>query len=68
METKNFKTNIKCMGCISAVTPVLNEKAGVDQWKVDLESADKTLSVPSGINSQELVEALNKAGYIAEPN
>ncbi|WP_207532522.1 heavy-metal-associated domain-containing protein [Desertivirga arenae] len=66
METLKFKTNIKCMGCISTVTPVLNEKAGTDKWKVDLQDPDKTLVVESDTKAEEIVEALKGVGYNAE--
>ena len=36
MNTLQFKTNIKCTGCISKVTPILNKKLGEGQWEVDL--------------------------------
>ena len=66
METLKFKTNIKCMGCISTVTPVLNEKAGIDKWKVDLQDPDKTLIVEGNSKPEEIVEALKDVGYNAE--
>lgn len=67
MSTIQFKTNIKCSGCIATVTPVLNELAGVDNWQVDLASPDKILTVTkenpdrSGIRA-----AIEKAGYKAD--
>jgi len=67
METLKFKTNIKCMGCISTVTPVLNDKAGTNKWKVDLQDPDKTLSVEGNAKPEEIVEALKGVGYQAEP-
>lgn len=66
METLKFKTNIKCMGCISTVTPVLNEKAGTDKWKVDLQDPNRTLVIENGSNPEEIVEALKGVGFTAE--
>ncbi|WP_207422971.1 heavy-metal-associated domain-containing protein [Desertivirga brevis] len=66
METLKFKTNIKCMGCISTVTPVLNEKAGVDKWKVDLQDPEKTLVIEGDSKPEEIVEALKGVGFNAE--
>jgi copper chaperone CopZ len=67
METVQFKTNIKCSGCIAAVTPVLNELVGKDNWEVDLLSPDKVLTVSAeGTNQEEIKKALEKTGYKAE--
>ncbi|WP_119080022.1 heavy-metal-associated domain-containing protein [Chitinophaga alhagiae] len=67
MDTMQFKTNIKCSGCIAAVTPALNEAAGKDKWEVDLQSADKILTVSAErTEGQKIREAIEKAGYKAE--
>ncbi|OQP60465.1 heavy metal transport/detoxification protein [Niastella vici] len=68
METVQFKTNIKCSGCIATVTPVLNELVGQDNWEVDLQSPDKVLTVSrEQAGKQEIKQAVEKAGYKAEP-
>jgi copper chaperone CopZ len=66
METTQFKTNIKCSGCIATVTPVLNNIAGAGNWQVDLASPDKVLSVPADIDKKVIADALEKVGYKAE--
>jgi copper chaperone CopZ len=67
METTQFKTNIKCSGCITTVTPVLNNIAGADNWKVDLASPDRVLSISAvNIDKNEVRNALGKVGYKAE--
>ena len=68
METLQFKTTIKCSGCIEKVTPFLNETVGENNWKVDLQNPQKILTIPNAeqLNSGEVVEALAKAGYKAE--
>jgi len=66
METIKFKTNIKCTGCLAQVGPALNETAGENQWKVDLDSSDKTLTVEGDIKESEIIAAVKKAGYTAE--
>lgn len=68
METLKFKTNIKCGGCINAVTPHLNNLSGVDQWEVDTQNPDKVLTVESGtgLESQKVIDTLKGAGYTAE--
>jgi len=67
METVQFKTNIKCSGCIATVTPVLDNLAGKDNWEVDLQSPDKILTVTKeNLDKSEVRVAIEKAGYRAE--
>ena len=68
MKTLKFKTNIKCGGCIATVTPHLNNLSDVEGWEVDTENPDKILTIKGkdGINDQEVVNTLAKAGYKAE--
>ncbi|MFB9865305.1 hypothetical protein EFA69_01560 [Rufibacter immobilis] len=67
MSTLKFKTNIKCGGCISAVTPTLNATEGIQNWGVDTNNPDKILTVEGDISAQQVVEAVSKAGYNATP-
>jgi copper chaperone len=66
MSTK-FKTSIKCSGCVDAVTPFLNESVGVGKWTVDLQSPSKILTVDTEVDNKQVIEAMSKAGYKAEP-
>jgi len=67
MKTQEFKTNIKCTGCISKATPVLNEKLGEGNWEVDLMTLKKTLTVKnSDLDEKEIVEIVSEAGFTAE--
>ena len=67
METLQFKTNIKCSGCVANVTKELNKTAGENKWSVDLQSTDKILKVNSdGITPAGIEEAVEKAGYKAQ--
>ena len=66
MDTIKFKTNIKCTGCLAKVTPHLNEAAGENNWKVDLEDPQKTLTVQSSITEPEILAAVKEAGFEAE--
>ena len=67
METVQFKTNIKCSGCIAKVTPILNELAGIDNWKVDIDKPEKILTVSAnGLKEQEIKTAVEKMGFKAE--
>jgi copper chaperone CopZ len=67
METKQFKTNIKCGGCIATVTPYLNEVAGENAWKVDTAIPEKVLTISAEkVTAEEVIRAVEKAGYKAE--
>ncbi len=62
-----FKTNIKCMGCVSTVTPALNQVVGADNWEVDLQSPDKQLTVKGDdLDAEAVISALKEAGFKAE--
>ena len=65
METK-FKTNIKCSGCVAAVTPFLNEAVGQGAWSVDVNSPDKVLTIKEDKEKDAVINAIQKAGYKAE--
>lgn len=67
METLKFKTNIKCGGCIAAVTPALNGLDEIAKWDVDTTSPDKVLTIEatSGISVEKITGALQERGYQA---
>ena len=67
METQKFKTNIKCSGCLAKVTPSLNEAAGEDNWEVDVNDPQKTLTVVGDISANEVIASVKEAGFVAEP-
>lgn len=67
METIQFKTNIKCGGCIAAVTPFLNRIAGEGNWQVDTTLPDKILTISNAqASSEQIRQAVQDAGYKAE--
>lgn len=66
METTQFKTNIKCSGCVANVTPFLNEALGEDNWQVDYTNPAKVLTVAAEKDAAKVIEAVEKAGYKAE--
>ena len=67
MKSLKFKTNIKCMGCVSTVTPHLQQVEGLENWTVDLASPDKVMT--ADVQSEEVAAAIGKAlqnaGYTA---
>ncbi len=66
MKTQTYKTNIKCGGCIAAVTPFLNEAVGEGNWQVDTQNPNKVLTV-NHPDATVVKQAIEKAGYKAEP-
>jgi copper chaperone len=67
MAILRFKTNIKCNGCIQTVTPFLSGIKEIKEWKVDLTSPDRTLTVDGiELTPAVIVSALELAGYKAE--
>ncbi len=67
MTTLKFKTNIKCMGCVSTVTPFLEKLSGIEKWEVDLHNADRILTVEStDVSTAEVESAIREAGYNIE--
>jgi len=70
MENKEFqfKTNLNCGGCVSKVKDALDNTAGISEWKVDIENADKLLTVKSeGITEEEVIALIRSKGFKAEP-
>ncbi len=65
METLKFKTNIKCNGCINAVTPYLNKTETISHWTVDLDSPDRILTIETSEPPQKIEALLKEAGYTA---
>ncbi|MCB9326454.1 MAG: heavy-metal-associated domain-containing protein [Lewinellaceae bacterium] len=67
MNELKFKTNINCTGCLSKVTPVLDNENQIEAWAVDLASIDRILTVQStGLTAGEIKNTVQKAGFNAE--
>ncbi|HYH14996.1 MAG TPA: heavy metal transport/detoxification protein [Flavisolibacter sp.] len=68
MNTLQFKTNIKCSGCVAKTTPYLNEAIGEDNWEVDVQNPNKILTVATDakVDEKTVIQAIEKAGYTAE--
>lgn len=66
METLQFKTNIKCGGCVATVSPFLNADENIEKWSVDLQSTDRVLTVETNDSPEKITELIKKAGYSAE--
>ena len=68
MKQYQFKTNIKCGGCIAAVTPYLNANNEIKHWSVDTNNPDKILTVETeNLSNEAISQIVKSAGYVAEP-
>ena len=65
METIKFNTNINRMWT-GSVGPALNETAGDNAWKLDIDSSNKILTIERDFNEAEISAALKRDGYSAE--
>lgn len=64
MKTLKFKTNINCAGCLNTVTPHLNAIVGITSWNVDIQNADKVLTVETNeLTSDIITGVIAKAGF-----
>ena len=67
MSEAKFKTTIQCNGCLSKVTPKLNEILKEQSWSVDLESDDRILTVnDDNVSVDEVVSAVKSVGFEIE--
>ena len=65
--TLKFKTNIKCGGCISTVTPFLDNISSVKKWEVDTDNKDKILTVEvDDITADVIIQKVQEAGFKIE--
>ncbi len=66
MKTLKFKTNIKCPGCLSKVTPVLNDTDAISSWNVNILTPEKTLTVETEtLKASEIIELIKQMGFTA---
>jgi len=67
MSEARFKTTIQCNGCLSKVTPKLNEFLEEQSWSVDLESDDRILTVnDDNVSLDAVVSAVKSVGFEIE--
>ena len=67
MSEVRFKTTIQCNGCLSKVTPKLNEILKEQSWSVDLESDDRILTVnDDNVSLDAVVSAVKSVGFEIE--
>ena len=60
------KTSAKCAGCVAKIAEQLNAFSTPVQWRIDLSSPDKLLTVKADVSAEKVVEAVRAAGFKAE--
>ncbi len=66
MERK-FKTSAKCAGCVKAIGDKLSAVLNVGDWSIDLNSADRVLTVTAAQPEDAVIEQLvREAGFKIE--
>ena len=66
MKTNKFKSNIKCEGCVSKVSPALNKLLGEGNWSVDLKDPARILTTSNQADEPAINQALEGLGYKVE--
>lgn len=67
MEVLKFKTSLKCDGCVKKITPVMDEMDGIKTWGVQLNEADKILTVSGEhLDEKAISKALEGQGFTAQ--
>ena len=67
MNSLKFKTNVKCNGCKSAITPFLDNEASIQDWRIDIFDPERILTVEGEeVTAEIVINLLQKAGYKAE--
>jgi copper chaperone len=67
MAKHQFKTTIKCAGCMEKVSPFLNEKLAPEEWNVDIFTPSKILTVESDkMTAEEIESTVKRAGFQIE--
>lgn len=67
MSTLKFKTSLKCGGCVSAITPSMDEIEGITSWNAELASLPCILTVEADSDvEQAVIAGVTKAGYSIE--
>ena len=62
-----FKTNLNCGDCVAKVKNDLDNNVTIAHWEVDINNADKILTVISkGITPENIIEIIQNKGFKIE--
>jgi copper chaperone CopZ len=64
METRRYRTDLRCQGCLASLAEVLNSAPGVTQWTADVDTPEKPLTITGErVDATTVSTLLGKAGY-----
>ncbi|MDD3108553.1 MAG: heavy metal transport/detoxification protein [Alistipes sp.] len=66
MKTLIFKTNARCGGCVVKIDASLRRILPAGAWHFDLTSPDRRLTTLTDLPAEEIMQAVQQAGYRAE--
>jgi len=67
MKKYQFKSDIKCTGCMAKVAPFLDQHSGIKKWEVDIFTPQKVLTVESDdLTEEEIKKLVKEAGFNAQ--
>lgn len=67
MEKIILKTDLSCKHCVKTVEPILKNETGIIDYSIDLEHADRLVTIESeGADIDKVIGNFNEAGYRAE--
>jgi cation transport ATPase len=62
--TRTFKTNLRCQACEAKIKPVFDADPSVENWRVNLQSPDKLLTVEGpSVDPRHVESLLESVGY-----
>ena len=63
MQTKRYRTDLRCAACVSTIKPLFDAEPGVAEWRADVAGPAKTLTVRGDAPPERVAALLEKAGY-----
>jgi copper chaperone len=66
MKTYIFSTTLKCGGCVTAITPALENDPEIVHWEVDLTHAERRLTIETNYDPETIISKLAEKGYKAQ--
>ena len=60
-------TGMTCDGCVRSVQNVIQRIPGVKKAEVSLKNQEADVTAEAGVNLEEVIQAVQSAGYGAQP-
>jgi len=67
MQTLQFKTTLKCGGCVDKIKSDFDNDQSIESWTVDLQTNPKILTVTGeNITVEHIEQLLSQSGFKGE--